>query len=187
MAANGNIGAALTQWGLNNFRISAVIDRLNLQFSNNIANHTGFKNLFLSLSRGIDFCIANNYVPNTSSALPSLIKQVVQIQTDAQTQSAIMVLMVSFKRACQHGWFPDQDSAELINLAEEVASNFSSASDLRNEPNPSHSVISTAMSRMHLSNEPNPSQSVMSSDTTTIKTELNEEGPKTAATMHGLN
>ncbi|KAG6399356.1 hypothetical protein SASPL_140834 [Salvia splendens] len=133
---------ALTQRDLNNFRISAVIDRLSMHFSSNNKNDKEFDNLCLSLSRGIDFCIANNYVPNKSSALPSLIKQMGKIKNDATTQAAIMVLMISVK----NGWFPDQDSAELRNLEKEVAGNFCSALDFSADPNPSHPVISTVMS-----------------------------------------
>ncbi|KAL1569124.1 E4 SUMO-protein ligase PIAL2-like isoform X2 [Salvia divinorum] len=153
---DGNIGGGtavqstgFTQRDLNNFRISAVIDRLNGHFSNNIKNDKEFENLCLSLSRGIDYCIANNYVANRSCALPSLIKQVGQIKNDAPTQATIMVLMISVKSACQNGWFPDQDSAELSNLAKEVESNFCSASDFSSDPNPSHPVISTVMSRFY--------------------------------------
>ncbi|XP_042024993.1 E4 SUMO-protein ligase PIAL2-like [Salvia splendens] len=155
-ANDGQIGGGtavqitgLTQWDLNNFRISAVIDHLSIHFSSNIKNDKEFENLCLSLSRGIDFCIANNYVPNRLSALPSLIKQMGQIKNDASTQAAIMVLMISVKSACQNGWFPDQDSAELCNLAKEVASNFCSALDFSTDPNPSHPVISTVMSRFY--------------------------------------
>ncbi|XP_047970818.1 E4 SUMO-protein ligase PIAL2-like isoform X2 [Salvia hispanica] len=136
---------ALTQRDLNNFRISAVIDRLSMHFSSNNKNDKEFDNLCLSLSRGIDFCIANNYVPIKSSALPSLIKQMGQIKNDATTQAAIMVLMISVK----NGWFPDQDSAELRNLEKEVARNFCSALDFSADPNPSHPVISTVMSRFY--------------------------------------
>ncbi|XP_047976483.1 E4 SUMO-protein ligase PIAL2-like isoform X1 [Salvia hispanica] len=142
-------GTGLTPWEINNFRISAAIDRLLIHLYNNSRNDNEFDNLCLSLSRYIDFSIANNYFPNRSRDLPSLVKQVSQMKNDASTQAAIMVLMISVKSACQNGWFPDQDSEELHNLARKVASNFCSVSDFSTDPNPSHPVISTVMSRFY--------------------------------------
>ncbi|XP_042010986.1 E4 SUMO-protein ligase PIAL2-like [Salvia splendens] len=142
-------GTGLTPWEINNFRISAAIDRLLIHLYNNSRNDNEFDNLCLSLSRYIDFSIANNYFPNRSRDLPSLVKQVSQMKNDASTQAAIMVLMISVKSACQNGWFPDQDSEELHNLARKVASNFCSISDFSTDPNPSHPVISTVMSRFY--------------------------------------
>ncbi|XP_057810435.1 E4 SUMO-protein ligase PIAL2 isoform X2 [Salvia miltiorrhiza] len=148
--SSGVQNTSLNPTQLNNFRISAVIDRLLIHLYNNSKNHTEFENLCLSLARGIDHAISNFETPNRSHELPSLIKQVCQMKNDnTAMQAALMVLMISIKSACQNGWFSDQDSEELSNLAKKVASNFCSASNFTAEPNPSHPVISAVMSRYY--------------------------------------
>ncbi|KAL8503447.1 hypothetical protein ACS0TY_022261 [Phlomoides rotata] len=63
-------------------------------------------------------------------------------------QAALMVLMISAKSACQIGWFSTEDSGELINLANKIASNVET--DLNTEPSQtSLSVISAIMSRYY--------------------------------------
>ncbi|KAG8382192.1 hypothetical protein BUALT_Bualt05G0051200 [Buddleja alternifolia] len=105
--------------------------------------------ILVSLTRGIDFAIANHEVPSRSQDLPLLIKQVCQGNNDTLQQAAVMVLMISVKNACQNGWFSDRDSEDLKNLAKEIASNFCSVSDLNTEPSCALSVISTIMSRFY--------------------------------------
>ncbi|KAK4422567.1 E4 SUMO-protein ligase PIAL2 [Sesamum alatum] len=135
---------------LNAFRISAVVDRLSLHVRSHQKNDgVEFLNLCLSLARGIDFAIANHDIPDRSQELPSLIKLVCQNKNDALLQAAIMVLMISVKSACQSGWFSDRDSKELSDLANEIASNYGSVSNVNTEPSRSLSAISTIMSRFY--------------------------------------
>ncbi|PIN01560.1 hypothetical protein CDL12_25935 [Handroanthus impetiginosus] len=156
--SNGGVGSSGGGWAPNNalngsdlnaFRISAVIDRLSIHVNGHLKTVTAeFVNLCLSLSRGIDFALANNEVPSRSQELPSLLKKVCQIKNDPPLEAAIMVLMISIKSACQSGWFSDEDSAELLNLAKEIGSKFCDAS-FNSEPSSSLSVISTIMSRFY--------------------------------------
>ena len=48
-------GTGLTPWEINNFRISAAIDRLLIHLYNNSRNDNEFDNLCLSLSRHSSF------------------------------------------------------------------------------------------------------------------------------------
>lgn len=149
---NGGTATQTTSFSpsqLNGFRISAVIDRLSIHLYNNSTNDSEFENLCLSLSRGIDFSIANHEVPTRSHEIPSIVKKVCQTKNDSLLQASIFVLMISVKSACQNKWFSVKDSEELSNLAKKIASNFCSASDFSTEPNPSHPVISTVMSRFY--------------------------------------
>ncbi|KAL8480007.1 hypothetical protein ACS0TY_026300 [Phlomoides rotata] len=145
----GTFNSGLSASELNAFRISAVMDRLNIHLHSFNSNPVEFFNLCLSLSRGIDFAIANHEVSNRCQEFPSLMKQVCQNKHDAHLQAAIMVLMISVKSACQNGWFSDGDSKELDNLAKEIASYFGSVPDFDTGPSCSLSVISTIMSRFY--------------------------------------
>ncbi|CAK9156573.1 unnamed protein product [Ilex paraguariensis] len=60
-----------------------------------------------------------------------------------------MVLMISVKNACQNGWFLDEDSKELLSLANEIGSSFCSGNDINTEASSSLSAISTIMSRFY--------------------------------------
>ncbi|KAK4400897.1 E4 SUMO-protein ligase PIAL2 [Sesamum angolense] len=77
------------------------------------------------------------------------LKKVCQNKNDALLQAAIMVLMISVKSACQSGWFSDTDSKELSDLANEIASNYGSVSNVNTEPSCSLPVISTIISRFY--------------------------------------
>ncbi|XP_073021156.1 E4 SUMO-protein ligase PIAL2-like isoform X2 [Primulina eburnea] len=142
-------GAVLDASELNAFRISVVMDGLLGHVRNTIKNDTEFLNLCLSLSRGIDFAVLHYEVPSRVQELPSLLNQVCRFKNNALLQSAIMVLMISVKNACECGWFSNKDSDELINLAKEMARNFCGSSNFGDKATCSLSVTSTIMSRFY--------------------------------------
>ncbi|XP_073315403.1 E4 SUMO-protein ligase PIAL2-like isoform X2 [Primulina huaijiensis] len=98
---------------------------------------------------GIDFAVVHYEVPSRVQEFPSLLKQVCRFKKDALLQSAIMVLMISIKNACECGWFSNKDSDELINLGKEMASNFCGSSNFDTKATCSLSVTSTIMSRFY--------------------------------------
>ncbi|XP_073133249.1 E4 SUMO-protein ligase PIAL2-like [Henckelia pumila] len=128
--------------------ISEIIDGLSLQVRGYVRTAELFS-LCLSLSRQIDFAMANNEVPNRAVELPSLLKKVCLWKHNTLVQAVIMVLMISVKNACQTGWFSDRDSEELSNLANEIASNFCNVSNFNTEPGCSNLVINSIMSRFY--------------------------------------
>ncbi|KZV31529.1 hypothetical protein F511_07380 [Dorcoceras hygrometricum] len=134
---------------VNAYRISAVMDRLLGHVRDSIKNDAEFLNLCLSLSRGIDFAVVHYEVPSRAQELPSLLNQVCRRNNDALLQSAVMVLMISVKNACECGWFSNKDSDELINLVKELASNFCGPSNFDTKATCSLSVTSTIMSRFY--------------------------------------
>ncbi|KAL3635620.1 hypothetical protein CASFOL_020167 [Castilleja foliolosa] len=155
VGGGGGLPNGLQPAAINDIRISVVIDRLNLyvrgQRQSESDAATGFLNLCLNLSKGIDVAIANHQLPSRAQELPSLAKQIVcQCENnDAFFQASIMVLMISIKVACQSGWFSDKDSEELKNLVKKIADGFGSVSLSSSEPSCTHSVISTVMSRFY--------------------------------------
>ncbi|XP_071919389.1 E4 SUMO-protein ligase PIAL2-like isoform X1 [Coffea arabica] len=149
--ANNTTDNSVTASQVNDFRISAVLDRLAASMQNQTPkNETAESfNLCLSLARGIDFAIANHEIPSRAPDLPALLKQVCRCNNDALQQAAVMVLMISVKNACQSGWFSDKDSEELSSLANEIASNFCTSMDFNTEPSSSKSIIETIISRFY--------------------------------------
>lgn len=83
-----------------------------------------FFSLCLSLSRGIDYAVANNEVPPKAQELPSLLKKICQRKNDPVLQAAIMVLMFSVKSACRIEWFSVEEARELLALVDEIGSGF---------------------------------------------------------------
>lgn len=149
--ANSNTDNSVTASQVNDFRISAVLDRLaaNMQNQTPKSETAESFNLCLSLARGIDFAIANHGIPRRAPDLPALLKQVCQCNNDALQQAAVMVLMISVKNACQSGWFADKDSEELSSLANKIVSNFCTSMDFNTEPSSSKPIIETIMSRFY--------------------------------------
>ncbi|CAK9180745.1 unnamed protein product [Ilex paraguariensis] len=84
-----------------------------------------------------------------SAVADRLAMHVCQSKNDSLLQAAIMVLMISVKNACQNGWFLDEDSKELLSLANEIGSSFCSGNDINTEASSSLSAISTIMSRFY--------------------------------------
>ncbi|XP_065858371.1 E4 SUMO-protein ligase PIAL2 [Euphorbia lathyris] len=135
---------------VNSFRIAAVADRLtaHLQFAN-VSNPTEFFSLCLALARGIDCAVASSEVPPNAQRLPLLLKQVCQHRKDIFLHSAILVLMISVKNACEFGWFQAKETEELSALANEVGTNFCSRGDLNTASGDSLSVMTVIMSRFY--------------------------------------
>uniref|UniRef100_A0A5B7AMW3 Putative E3 SUMO-protein ligase pli1 n=1 Tax=Davidia involucrata TaxID=16924 RepID=A0A5B7AMW3_DAVIN len=143
-------GQALTSSYVNSFRISAVAERLAMHVhSTPKTDAVEFFNLCLSLARGIDYAVANNEVPGRAHELPFLLKQVCQHKNDPLLQAALMVLMISVKNACKIGWFSDEDSKELLSLANEIGSSFCSVREINTEASSSLPTISKIMSRFY--------------------------------------
>lgn len=149
VAIDGASSSGLDPSKVNAYRISVVMDRLLGHVRDTIKNDAEFLNLCLSLSRGVDFAVVNHEVPSRVQEFPSLLKQVCRCKKDALLQSAILVLMISVKNACECGWFSNKDSDELINLAKEIAGNFCGSSNFDTKATFSLSVTSTIMSRFY--------------------------------------
>nr|KYP67313.1 E3 SUMO-protein ligase pli1 [Cajanus cajan] len=84
---------------VNMYRISKVADRLAwLAQTGSRGDHPyEFYNLCLSLSRGIDYAVANGENPAKAHDLPLLVKQICKLKNDELSQAAMMVLMISVK------------------------------------------------------------------------------------------
>ncbi|XP_027359645.1 E4 SUMO-protein ligase PIAL2-like isoform X2 [Abrus precatorius] len=83
---------------VNAYRINKVLDNLVLfvQPGNRRDPYEFYCNC-LSLSRGIDYALANGETPARAHDLPRLMKQICQQKSDELLQAAIMVLMISVK------------------------------------------------------------------------------------------
>ncbi|KAL1221939.1 E4 SUMO-protein ligase PIAL2 [Cardamine amara subsp. amara] len=110
---------------VNCFRLASVTQRLrfHIQAGTNSDNKE-FQICCISLAKGIDYAIANNDVPKKVEEFPWLLKQVCAHGTDVYTKTAVMVLMISVKHACQLGWFLDSEAKELIGLTDELRNSF---------------------------------------------------------------
>lgn len=135
---------------LNSARIEVVADKLALcsQFFGQPDDARLFFQLCLSLARGIDYGVANNEVPEKASKLPPILKQVCRRKNEFFLQAAIMVLMISVKNACKMGWFTANDREELLTLANEVGSCFSTLGELNGEAS-ILPTVSSIMSRFY--------------------------------------
>ncbi|KAK7308961.1 hypothetical protein RJT34_05327 [Clitoria ternatea] len=103
----------------------------------------------LSLSRGIDYALANGDIPRRARELPGLMKQVFLLKNDEITQAAIMVMMVSVKNACEFGWFQPKESEELVTIAEEIAKVYRSLGSITTRPSSCNSAISSIMEKFY--------------------------------------
>ncbi|BBH03405.1 RING/U-box superfamily protein [Prunus dulcis] len=105
---------------VNSYRVAAVAERLAAHVKSGYRGEAmEFFNLCLSLSRGIDYAVANNEIPTIAHDLPALLKQICQRRSDKVLEAAIMVLMISVKNACKTGWFSEKETEELFSLANE--------------------------------------------------------------------
>ncbi|XP_048422587.1 E4 SUMO-protein ligase PIAL2-like [Pyrus x bretschneideri] len=135
---------------VNSYRVAAVAERLAAHVKSGYRGEAmEFFNLCLSLSRGIDYAVANNEVPAIAQDLPGLLKQICQRKSDKVLEAAIMVLMISVKNACRTGWFSDKETEELFFLANEIGSSFCSLGDVKTGASCSLSVIDTIMERFY--------------------------------------
>ncbi|KAM1025049.1 hypothetical protein ACFX13_038949 [Malus domestica] len=135
---------------VNSYRVAAVAERLESHVKSGYRGEAmEFFNLCLSLSRGIDYAVANNEVPAIAQDLSGLLKQICQRKSDKVLEAAIMVLMISVKNACRAGWFSDKETEELFSLANEIGSSFCSLGDVKTGASCSLSVIDTIMERYY--------------------------------------
>ncbi|CAN8272819.1 unnamed protein product [Cochlearia groenlandica] len=112
---------------VNTFRLSSVTQRLRFHIQAGPKSDTKeFQICCISLAKGIDFAIANNEIPKKLQDLPCLLKQIYRHRTDLYSKTAVMVLMISIKHACQLGWFPDSEGQELVALTDEMRTTFGS-------------------------------------------------------------
>ncbi|XP_071730706.1 uncharacterized protein [Rutidosis leptorrhynchoides] len=134
---------------VNFLNISTTVDRLRGHLHGDNRNDD-FYNLCIYLSRGIDYAVANNEIPDRASDLPELIKQVCQwAKDDIELRAGIMVLMISIKGACTNGWFSEKDNDELHTLRNKISTSFSSVSDMNSEESTLLNSISTVMLRFY--------------------------------------
>ncbi|TKY70979.1 E3 SUMO-protein ligase pli1 [Spatholobus suberectus] len=136
---------------VNMFRINKVADRLAwLAQPGNRGDHPyEFYNLCLSLSRGIDYALANGETPAKAHELPVLMKQIFQLKNDELSQAATMVLMISLKNACEIGWFQTKESEELLTIANEIGKVYGSAGSINAGPSSCSSAILTIMEKFY--------------------------------------
>ncbi|XP_023634878.1 E4 SUMO-protein ligase PIAL2 [Capsella rubella] len=135
---------------VNSFRLTSVTQRLRYHIQvGPKSDSKEFQICCISFAKGIDFAIANNDVPKKVEEFPRLLKQVCRHLTDVYTKTAVMVLMISVKHACQLGWFSDSESQELLALADEMRTCFgSSGSTIPGITSPS-STFSQIMERFY--------------------------------------
>ncbi|KEH19346.1 transcription factor-like protein, partial [Medicago truncatula] len=135
---------------VNFYRITKVLDRLANHFlPGNPTDSFDFFNLCLSLSRGIDYALANGEIPQKANELPILMKQMYQRKTDELSLAAVMVLMISVKNACTNGWFQKEDAEELLTIAEEIGKIYCTLGNAIAEPNSCHPAVLTIMERFY--------------------------------------
>ncbi|KAL4565490.1 hypothetical protein LXL04_029588 [Taraxacum kok-saghyz] len=135
---------------MNSVRISVLVDRLLVHLRGGSRNDSNeFSKLCISLSRAIDYAVANKELPVKAPELPGLLKQVCQWKRDAPLQAVIMVLLISIKGACRKGWFNEKDTEELQNLSNEISSSFCSVKDMNFGENKFHNSISGVMLRFY--------------------------------------
>ncbi|CAI8589360.1 unnamed protein product [Vicia faba] len=135
---------------VNLYRITKVLDRLAFHFQpGNRSDSFEFFNLCLSLSRGIDYALANGEPPPKANELPTLMKQMYQRKTDELSLAAVMVLMISVKNACKIGWFQKKESEELLTIADEIGKIYCTLGNIINGPSSSHSAVLTIMERFY--------------------------------------
>ncbi|CAA7402709.1 unnamed protein product [Spirodela intermedia] len=131
------------------WRIAFVVDRITSWLKCGSRNDPcNLMQPFYLLARFIDFSVTAGEVYAGAHDLPPLIKQVYKFRNEASLQPAIMMLLISVKNACRHGWFQDADGKELIAMANEISRNFCSGSFFLEESK-ALSVISIIMPRFY--------------------------------------
>ncbi|XP_022643149.1 E4 SUMO-protein ligase PIAL2 isoform X2 [Vigna radiata var. radiata] len=135
---------------INMYRIQKVTERLGwLAQPGNRGDPKEFYNHCLSLSRGIDYALANGEIPTNAHELPLLVKKICQLKNDELSQAAMMVLMISVKGACEIGWFQTKESQELLTILDEIGKVFSSMGSINATPRQCSSEISTIMEKFY--------------------------------------
>ncbi|GAU20611.1 hypothetical protein TSUD_230250 [Trifolium subterraneum] len=135
---------------VNLYRITKVLERLATHFHpGNRSDSFEFFTLCLSLSRGIDYALANGETPPKANELPMLMKQMYQRKTDELSLAAVMVLMISVKNACKIGWFQKKESEELLTIADEIGKIYCTLGTVSTGPSSSHSTVLAIMERFY--------------------------------------
>jgi len=103
-----------------------------------------FYKLCISLSRGIDYSLANvQSPPKAIKQLPMLLKKMHYKRKYDDELAVVMVLMIYVKSACESRWFVNKlESKELLTIGSEIGKFFYTLGDLiTNRPNSINSVI----------------------------------------------
>jgi len=108
-----------------------------------------FYNQCLSLSRGIDYALANGEIPGNVYELSLLVKQICQLKHDELSQVVVMVLMVSVKGASEIGWFQTKEPEELLTIVDEVGKVYNNMGTINVRPRQCSSKISTIMEKFY--------------------------------------
>ncbi|KAM0945797.1 putative Zinc finger, MIZ-type, Zinc finger, RING/FYVE/PHD-type [Dioscorea sansibarensis] len=132
----------------NAFRLEMVVQRLSMHFRTGV-RHEEFSDLCFFLARGIDYALSKGDVPSIARCLPSLIQQVYDQRKCASLQSAILVLMISLKNACQQGWFHLLATNEILRMTNELCSNFCTAASVTADPDKALGTISEIIPRYY--------------------------------------
>ncbi|EXC34342.1 hypothetical protein L484_006697 [Morus notabilis] len=149
LAGNGT-EQRLTPAIVNSFRVSGAMERLTtITGPGQLIDQREFYGLCVSLSRGIDYAVANKERPTTARDLPKLMKQICDRELDAPLLCATMVLLISMKNACKVGWFPEKEAEELLTLSNEMGRHFCVPIVADTVTSCSHSVVATVMARFY--------------------------------------
>jgi E3 SUMO-protein ligase PIAS1 len=114
-----------------------------------------FYKLCISLSRGIDYALANVQSPSkVVEQLPMLLKKMHYKRKYDDELAAVMVLITSVKSACESGWFVNElESKELLTIASEIGKFYYTLGDLiTNRPNSINSAILSTIVEKSYSN-----------------------------------
>ncbi|KAI7753494.1 hypothetical protein M8C21_023885 [Ambrosia artemisiifolia] len=137
---------------VNAARISKAVDQLlaYVYGGSGLKNgSTEFCRTCKELSRGIDYAVGNNEIPDRASELPYLMKQVCHWTNDTEVLAAVMMLMISMKGACRNGWFGEKENEELNTLWTRIATSFCSVGDMNSAESTVNESISTVLSRFY--------------------------------------
>ncbi|KAJ0971486.1 hypothetical protein J5N97_019445 [Dioscorea zingiberensis] len=132
----------------NALRLEMIVHRLAMHFRNGVRNEE-FSELCFFLARGIDYALTYGDLPSIAHHLPSLIRQVFEQRKCTPLQSAILVLMISVKNACQNGWFHLPDINEILRMTNELCSNFCTAASVSIDPAKVIGTISEVIPRYY--------------------------------------
>ncbi|XP_039120984.1 uncharacterized protein LOC120257607 isoform X1 [Dioscorea cayenensis subsp. rotundata] len=132
----------------NALRLEMVVRRLLMHFKTGV-RHEEFSDLCFFLARGIDYALSKGDVPSIAPCLPLLIQQVYEQRKCASLQSAILVLMISLKNACQKGWFHLPATNEILRMTNELCSNFCTAANVTADPDKVLGTISEIIPRYY--------------------------------------
>ncbi|KAF4404442.1 hypothetical protein G4B88_014898 [Cannabis sativa] len=162
---------------VNAYRISNVMDRLATILRHQRVDTAEFFNLCLTLARGIDYAVANNFEATRSQDLSAVVKQICERRSDHSLQAMIMVVMISVKNACKVGWFPEKETRELYTLANEIGMFFSSQGGHNTAPSCVDSNVAT-MGHILVSLDVKPGYGIYTVDFNILKNNVQSQEDK---------